>query len=621
MSVQSVLGQAHETGTLDFDVFDDWLGQNGLTWQQAARGDYGGLSVEALQFAFLCDSPVRWAKAFLNDPDADTPEPYTFFDYQVPSVMAFDQDVAHQDGAEVGKTREIIVLVLWAATTGMGGRFTRPQLLVCAPQQSHLDEIIMEIESAAGLSEDGAGKGSFVSQLWLKPKRKPHIMHRFLCPNAGNPDRPGISRVYYRPSGHDGEAFRGIHVNCLGLFDEAAKVKNPTIFSEFYRALKPGCHSRFYSVPDGDRNSEYYKLTTRAVENLPPGIEGVRLFRWAKSLMPDPFWSASRKAHFIRVYGGEDSPGYQRNVEGNHGQQSDSVFPWHVLEKNIVDVAEYRGLVLLGQNDTALSAEAYKITGSYNGKGKFIGEPTTIVNRHEEHSAMFSSDSSARREAVRALIREFFTPADRGIYWFGADLGYAVDPSELVIYREFGTQLRRIARLSMKGVGYDVQCELIYCLDEIFGFQGSWGVDFGSAGTPVVQMLSSLDIYADGNYEERMTGFNFATATDAIDELGETLMETDKRTGDQKPSRMPAKQLATDAISLRLQRGGYDLPYDNVVLQHYSNHTSREGSRWLIYDKKDDHTIDADRACMLRKLFNEDAGVDAFSSGVYVRGG
>src|SRR5690606_41561870 len=76
--------------------------------------------------------------------------------------------------------------------------------------------------------------------------------------------------TYYRPGGHDGEAFRGVHVNAFGFFDEAAKVKNAVIFSEFWRALKPGCRSRVYSVPDGDRStrSEEHTSELQSRENL-----------------------------------------------------------------------------------------------------------------------------------------------------------------------------------------------------------------------------------------------------------------------------------------------------------------------------------------------------------------
>src|SRR5690606_31982952 len=148
--------------------------------------------------------------------------------------------------------------------TSVGGRVPNPHSLVAAPQQTHLDEIIMALEAQFGVAE-GLSQPSLISSFWLKPARTPHTMLRFLSPNPLRPDKPSISRTYFRPGGHDGEAFRGVHVNAFGMFDEAAKVKNKVIFSEFWRALKPGARSRIYSVPDGDRGSEFFRLTQQAV--------------------------------------------------------------------------------------------------------------------------------------------------------------------------------------------------------------------------------------------------------------------------------------------------------------------------------------------------------------------
>jgi hypothetical protein len=610
----AALAQATAAGALDVDDFDAWLAARCMSWQGVERGDYG-LSMQHAQMAFLCENPVRWAKAFLREPD--TGNPYTFFDYQRPSVLAWDQDVIHQDGAEVGKTREITALVLWGMCTSFGGTIRRPYILVVAPQQTHLDEIIMDIEEHAGITEDAASERGFVSHFWLQPKRTPHTMMRF---NTPAPDgKPAVGRVYFRPAGHDGEAFRGVHVNALGLFDEAAKIKNPVIWSEFFRALKPGCKHRIYSVPDGDNSTEFYRMTQQAVPDLDPRKTGRRLFRWAKSLMPPPFWTVERKQHFISLYGGEDSPGYQRNVLGNHGQQENPVFSWAVLEPNFRHLPDYRCLRLLadaGERSLHIVAERVEMRQE---NGKKIPQMHSIADRYDDLGSIDSRDADERRAGVRGLLAEFIAPAERGVYWFGCDLGYAKDPTEIFVFREIGEELRLVLRVQLKGVGYDLQAEIIHAIDQLFGFCGAWGVDFGSAGTAVVQMLQGMAQFAEGDYDNRMTGFNFAEAMDAISESGELLTQPDKRTGEEKPIRLPAKQLATDLMLRRLQRRGFALPMDSDVVQHLSNHTAREGARHLIYDKTNDHTIDAMRTAMLRKVFNDDSSPDVFGGGVYER--
>ena len=603
---------------VDRDDFAWWLEQKRWHIEQLARGELG-LTIEQAQLLYVSEDPVLWCRAFLDEPDKPG-TPYEYFGYQVPSVRAWDQDTIHQDGAEVGKTREIVGLVLWGECTSFGGAILNPWILVGAPQQTHLDEIIMAIEEHIGVADGQSGEKPFIQHFWRKPKKHPHYMHRFAAPNPLNPQRPSLGRVYYRPAGYDGEAFRGVHVNGLALMDEAAKVKNRTCWTEFYRALKPGCRMRVYSVPDGDNTTDYYRMTQEARENLDPAQTGKRLFRWPKTIMSPPFWSEERKREMIERYGGTDAPGYQRNVLGLHGQAENPVFPWHEIEPNIRDVPEYRCLKIVGDSaQDVLRVSAYAIEMQHN-EGRKTPQQKWITDRDDDLGAFKVKDNDARRGAVRALLREFFQPFGPGVYWMGGDLGYSKDPTELMVWREVGRELRRVARIHTRGFGYDLICELIYCLDELLDFQGAWGMDFGNAGTAVVQVLQADERYAAARYEDRMTGFQFAGSVDAIDEDGSVLEEDDKKTGNLVPVRKPAKEMATDLLTTRFQRAALAMPYDPEVIGHYTNHTAREGQKWRIFSKHEDHTIDADRVMILRKAFNEDIGAnDVFSSGVHRR--
>ena len=608
---QPDINQIHERCVVDREDFEAWMAERGMAWQALARGEYG-VTLEEAQLRFVCEDPVRWAKAFLNDPDADD-EPWTFFDYQEESVRAWAQDAIHQDGAEVGKTREIVVLILWGQCTGFGFTIKHPWILVGAPQQTHLDEIIMAIEAHVGADEDGRGQKSMLSSFWRKPKKHPHYMMRFHSPM-------GRGRVYFRPAGHDGEAFRGVHVNAMALFDEAAKVKRKVCWSEFHRSLKPGCVQRVYSVPDGDNTTDYYRMTQQAIPNLQPGHSGMRLFHWPKTLMPAPFWSAEREREFIRRYGGKDAPGYQRNVLGLHGQAENPVWPWELLDANIRELPAYRCLKLIVDSaQNTVRVTVYRVTLAQE-NGKKSPQEEWIADYDIDATPLNSKDRDAVRSEMRALLKRFIEPLGTGVYWFGADLGFSKDPTEIMVSQEIGSDLVDLVRIHTKGLGYDLQCELIYCLDELAGFQGGWGVDFGSAGTAVVQMLQSLEIYADGHYDERMVGFQFASALDAIDEEGNVLEQENAKTGNMEPVRLPAKELATNLMTARFQRQGWAMPYDSEVVGHLSNHTAREGAKHRIFSKENDHTIDAKRCQILRKVFDEQVGgVDVFSSGVHNR--
>lgn len=605
------IAQIQDRCVVDRVDFEWWLDQKRWTWQQIARGEIG-LTIEQVQLLYVSEDPVLWCRAFMDEPDKPG-TPYEFFDYQIESARAWFQNVIHQDGAEVGKTREIVALTMWGECTGFGGSIQNPWMLIAAPQQTHLDEIIMAIEEHVGEEEGHSGRKPLINRFWRKPKKHPHYMMRFRGPM-------GPGRVYFRPAGHDGEAFRGVHVNAGGYFDEAAKVKNKVIWSEFFRALKPGCPFRGYSVPDGDNATEFYRMTQKAVPNLPPDKDGLRLFHWPKTIMPHPFWSEERRREFIDRFGSEDAPGYVRNVLGLHGQQENPVWPWDVIEPNLRDVPEYRCLRLTGDNTKGdMHVEAYRIELSMNDNRKNATRHY-LADRYDSLAPFKSKNRDEIRAAVRKLLRQFFDTAPKGVYWAGGDLGYSKDPTELMIWQEVGAELRRAARINMRGLGYDVQCEVIFCLDELFGFQPSWGVDFGSAGTAVVQMLQSLEQYAEGNYEERLTGFQFASALDAIDEEGNILEEEDKRDGEPKPLRLPAKEWATEVLTKRMQRMTLTMPFDQDVVNHYTNHTARQGARWRIFSKDNDHTIDADRVMILRKIYNEAVGgVDVFVSSAHKR--
>ncbi|MDQ2069328.1 hypothetical protein [Natronospira bacteriovora] len=603
---QQQIRQIAERCVVDRKDFGWWLDQKGWHWRALDRGEYG-ISLEQAQLLYVMEDPVLWCRAFLTDPD--TGQPYEFWDYQRPSIRAWDQNVVHQDGAEVGKTREIIALILWGMCTSFGMSIRRPSILVGAPQQTHLDEIIMAMEEHLGVEEDHQGGKPIIGYHWRKPKKTPHYMARFRTPK-------GPGRVYFRPSGHDGEAFRGVHVNAMALFDESAKAKHKVIWSEFFRAMMPGCKFRCYSVPDGDRQTDYYRMCQEARLNLRPGEKGMRLFHWPKTIQPESFWNQERKEEAIQNFGGEGEPGYQRNVLGLHGQQENPVFPWPVFEPNLRHVPEYRCLRLTeNTSEGSVHVQAYEIELKRD-QGKKHPHRQVLADRYDSLSGWRAKDRTVIREVVNKLLREFFEPLGPARYWLGADLGLRNDPTEIRVWQERGDELRCVGRIHAKHVSYDVQCELIYCLDRIHGQALHGGIDMGSAGAAVMNMLYNLEDYEDAHFEERLTGFNFGGWLDAVDEEGEALIQTDQSSGKEKAERLPAKHLATDLLLQRMQRVGFAYPYDRDTVSDYSNHTAREGTRFPIYAKKDDHVIDADRLMMLRRSFDDEQGApDLFASG------
>lgn len=607
--------QMLDRGVYDPGEFDAWLAGNGWAWGALERGAYD-VSLDEALLAFTIEDPVRFCETFLIEANGD---PYRMFDYQKPSIRSWDQDVVHEDGAEVGKTREIAALLLWGHITGFGGTCANPTSLVVAPQQIFLNEIIDAIERQLGVFKSLPGE-SLLKQSWLEPRRTPHTQLRFRCLNPAHPDRPSLATVDFRPAGHDGEAFRGVHVNKLALVDEAAKMKAKVQWTEFYRAMMPGCHMRAYSVPDGDRNTEFYRLCAEARVDLPQASTGFRKFHWPKTIMPPPFWSPERDAHFVKLYGGRATPGYQRNVLGLWGDAEDPVFRWDQLLPNVVEMPDYRRIVLVANPDhDALEFEVSRIQLEIT-EGRKSGHAAQLADSAVDLTPLIGKDDEARRVRWEDLLSPWLTHIDpRGVFWAGADLGERNDPTEIIVSEEVDGVLRDVLRVKARGLPYHAQTELIYQVDRAFGHRPGWGVDLGSAGTAVVKDLHNLDRYDDAHFEDRLIGFHFQEAVECTGEDGDSLTITNEK-GEDEILRAPAKHWATQCIVARLQQRGYRMAYDGDVLNDYTSHTARQGAKWPIYGKSNDHTIDARRQQMLCKLRSVEATEpDVFSAGAMSR--
>lgn len=563
------------------EIFEKTLERLDWTWHQCGRGEFPApfRSLEEFQLAIICSDRLLWCQAFLREPtDPDSGAPYNFFPYQIESLKC-STCVVHQDGAEVGKTREIVALALYFAFNYPNGSG-----FIGAPLQIHLDEIIDAMMEQMHTFNPALGKSL------VKHKKQPY--HQFTFANR--------FKIDFRPAGFDGNAYRGVHAETFGFVDEAAKKKNRPQWTEFWRALKPSATARIYSVPDGDRESEYYKLTMRASgktdDNDKTGGDNYSwtLFRWGKDLMPPPFWTPERKRSFVELYGGEDSPGYRHNVRGEHGDPENTVFPWNQLRHCIRDIPEYRCLKVLvdsGRNEVII--EGYRCEYEVGADGPVPRH--TILHEETANSVMFFELDGDGDNEFRRLIRSFFQVVP-GLRRGGGDLGFSQDPTEIYVKNIIGKRERLVARLQLKQVTYDMQCQALDALDDLYGGAEQaaplhWGTDFGNAGSAVAHDLQGLQQYAEKCYEDRLKGFMFQSTTDNIDDEGETI--TDAKTG--KPSKITLKELATDLITKKMQRQLLEYPPDQDIIMAYTNHTCRAGERQRIYNKENDHLIDADR--------------------------
>ncbi|MCP4747286.1 MAG: hypothetical protein GY874_14270 [Desulfobacteraceae bacterium] len=574
------------------EVFDRVLEELDWTYHQLARGELPSpfKTLEEFQLAIICDDPLLWCQAFLREPeDPDHKEPYNFFDYQIESLR-YDGSTIHKCGAEVGKTREIVAWVMHKMFTAPGGSG-----IIGAPQQTHLDEIIEALVDQFNWNPD-------LTAVLKRHKKHPH--HAFYLNNG--------FKVDFRPSGHDGEAYRGVHVRTFAIKDEAAKDKNKRQWSEFWRAMKPGAVAKIYSVPDGDRSCEFFKLGQRAARTSSdaPKIEGMsghlknlefRLFKWAKTAMPYPYWSKERKKFYVEQFGGEDAPEYQHNVLGEDGDPENTVFPWHQLKLCIKDVPEYRALkILVDTSQGEVIVTGYRCLYTVK-DGEPIPQTQTLIDKVYSKARFFDRQKDQGSEFTQ-LIKQFFVSAP-GAKRGGADLGFSGDPTEIIVKNIIGKRERLVARLQLKHVTYDQQCQALDALDDVYAPAESitWGTDFGNAGSAVAHDLQGLEIYEDKDYDDRLRGYMFESTADNVDEDGDPVI--DAKTG--KPAKITLKELATDILVKKMQRQELEYPPDPDIVLFYTNHTVRMGQRHRIFKKEDDHLIDADRTQMLAKLLSE----------------
>ncbi|MEW6115652.1 MAG: hypothetical protein AB1553_01970 [Nitrospirota bacterium] len=585
--------------------FEKWLELHNWTYHQLARKEYPEPyeDLQQFQLACYCSSPLLWIPAFLREPeDPDHQDSYTLWDYQEDSI-AYPGHTIHKCGAEVGKTREIVAYALYKAFTVQNGSG-----LIGAPQQTHLDEIIEAMLEQLDFNED------------LKPslvEHKKHPHHRFRFDTR--------FKLYFRPAGHDGEAYRGIHVRTFAIKDEAAKLDHKKQWSEFFRAVKPGCVVKLYSVPDGRRDTEFYRLSKLAEGEKDTEIEAFKeasnhikeikfqLFKWPKMLMPSPYWSPERKKFYIDLYGGEDSPEYKHNVLGEDGDPANSVFPWQQFRYCIKEIPEYRALkIMVDSANGEVSAYGYRCEYVAGDSGP-VPKAVTILDTTYRLAGFFDYVEGEESE-FRKLIKSFFDETREGAKEGGGDFGYTGDPTELIVHKRIGKKDRWVARLQLRQVTYDQQCQALDAIDDIFEPKESlgWGTDFGNAGSAVAHDLQGLPQYRDKDYDDRLRGFMFESTTDNVDEEGTPII--DAKTG--KPAKITLKELATDILVKKMQRMELEYPPDPDIVVSYTGHTCTYGSKHRIYSKSNDHLIDADRARVLAKLFmNETGRDDVFASG------
>lgn len=173
-------------------------------------------------------------------------------------------------------------------------------------------------------------------------------------------------------------------------------------------------------------------------------------------------------------------------------------------------------------------------------------------------------------------------PAD---YYLGCDLGYARDPSEFVVYRAQEPHFINVLRVHLAGVNYARQQDVIRALDDAYHFR-LIGIDCGNSGRAVAHNLMA----AGPEWCARVRAFEFGGAVD-LEPLP-----------DGTPVRRRIKQFMTELIQRRMAERSIVFPRLADREAQYAAHTyAVNPAGEIIYQKGDDHLIDADRCALLAR--------------------
>jgi hypothetical protein len=608
-----------------------WLAARGWSIDHIRQGrkvwrtldGFEPLTVERVEGAMAKDDMVHWSRLNLIEErdalDPDTGEvviakdsPWVLFEVQE-RMARLGGNCVFECGSEVGKTRDIVGRALWKVDTVPGSK-----VLIAAANQTVAEEIANAIDWQAA-KNPAIGGG-----LRKKMQRAPFYQLAF----------SNDSEIQLRLVGAQGEQLRGFHGSDL-LGDECALWRSVKCFTEFYRAGMPGSTVRLYSTPNGDRASAFAGICARAraVDGRPEdkdqseaaaGEPGFVKMRIGKDQLPTPFWSESRRQHFLALYGGEAASAYQQNVFGAWGEPTVSIFPGSLLEPCLSrTLPGYRVVVAEVNRESArVKVRVARLSGTRTGAAEEI-----VAN--EEIPLLSDWDFGRFVGSFLPQIGDMVEPR----LYAGVDLGSEKDPTELVIARVEGPRWTDLFRLHLADATWETQVAVFAALDCVSTHRIRYGVDAGSAGGFLVQRLVGRDFATcplcrqESHLSERFFGFNFGEVTDATDpDTGEPVVDPEKKdnAGRPLPRRLSRKEHATRILEAKVQRRELVLADDDgagdsrlgvsALLRGVSQVgvTSRGERR---FDGRNDHHVDARRQMAL--VIAKDAR-DGFGGGSWV---
>ncbi len=485
------------------------------------------------------DDEEAYLLAILEDPDGldlaefawTDPESedgcYRAWDFQWPWYTCEDTYQVDQGARATGKTVSITMRAFAMPFARAGQR-----MLITAPELNHLRPLTDAIEQrvlASRLATEllPAGKSHGMN-------RQPHWQCKFT----------NGTQIVSRLPGRDGKGVKGQHVMLIEL-DEAQDYPLAGWIEvvETLNRFAPGAMWRCHGVPKGVRD-RFYEITEG-------GAEDEASWTVHRPLAPmRPSWDADERQEKIRSYGGSrQNIDYRRNIYGEHGDASNSVF---VLSR------------LMGCTDTD-QGSVYN-TDVY----------TTIRIEYERVAAGMSIETfldqipGSHRRGYSQTVggREVGSPKGYSAFWAGMDVGVTNHPSEILLFgQRSGTDLLELLlRVHMQRINTDDQKQVIERLFDFYGAKlQAFALDKTGVGFPIWDQLTRAP------FGKRIYGYNFSEKV--IVGFTDRPLEQGEKREDLAIQRNVVEAttdlLRNDYVDLRKLR----LPFDRELLLEFQGQT------------------------------------------------
>lgn len=516
--------------------------------------------------------------------DSESPDGcYRAWDFQWPWYTSDARYQVDQGGRATGKTVSIVMRCFAFPFV-----YPAQRMLLTAPELNHLSLLTGPIENrflTTRLMKEmlPIGKGNGI-------RKQPHWECTFRNKTV----------IVSRLPGLDGKGVKGNHVLQIEL-DEAQDYppKGWVELSDCLNSFLPDARWRCHGVPKGVRD-DFYEITQGADEDR----------QWMvhrPMAMNRPSWSDEERQEKIKLNGGSrQNTNYKRNIYGEHGDSSNSVFVLARLMECVdtdpgstynVEVysnnrIEFERLPKPEPGQTHEEIEAIRVSAVLN----MISLPGT----HKVGYSQKASKPGSTREA------EVGSPKGYSAYWGGADIGVTNHPSEFLVFGQRADDtnfLELLLRINLQRINMDDQKAVV---EHIFDFYGeklkAFAIDNTGVGQPIWEQLTRSP-----RIGSRIHGYNFSSKV----VVG---FEDREPVGTEKLEDLAIRRNVVEAATDYLRNDYVDtkrmrLPWDRELLlefqgQTYTTAASSDGTPYgtrRVFGSGSFHTLDAAKMAMAGK--------------------